>query len=165
MEDAEVQRMLVAINQRTAAAENQAQNLTQVLNSTQVELQNTRAQISVPAAHSGLPKGVKTTAPNRFSGRPSVKYPTTKHFVDFASRYMRVGGVAPDSQVDYVTLHLLDGEARTWYDLRLKTIPTETFDSFSAALNAHFANHNNQRYSPFHKECPIWGPAVGDQWL
>ncbi len=20
-------------------------------------------------------------------------------------------------------------------------------------------------YSPFHKECPIWGPAVGDQWL
>ncbi len=19
-------------------------------------------------------------------------------------------------------------------------------------------------YSPFHKECPIWGPAVGDQW-
>ncbi len=20
-------------------------------------------------------------------------------------------------------------------------------------------------YSPFQKECPIWGPAVGDQWL
>ncbi len=19
-------------------------------------------------------------------------------------------------------------------------------------------------YSPFHKKCPIWGPAVGDQW-
>lgn len=61
MEDAEVQQMLAAINQRMAGAETQAQNLTQVLNNTQVELQNTRAQIYVPTAHSGLPKGVETT--------------------------------------------------------------------------------------------------------
>ncbi len=41
---------------------------------------------------------------------------------------MRVGGVPADSQVDYITLHLLDGEAQTWYDLRLKSIPAESFE-------------------------------------
>ena len=135
MEDVETAQMIAAMNQSMAAAEAQTQNLTQVLNNTQVELQHTRAQIAVPTSHSGLPKGVKTTAPNRFNGRPSVHYPTTKHFVDFVARYMRVGGVATDSQVDYVTLHLLDGEARTWYDLRIKSIPTENFASFSTALS------------------------------
>ncbi len=146
MEDAEVAAMMASINQRMSQAEAQTQNLTQVLNNTQLELQNTRAQVAGPSTHSGLPKGVKTTAPNRFSGRPSVHYPTTKHFVEFAARYMRVGGVPTDSQVDYVTLHLLDEEARTWYDLRLKTIPTESFASFSTALCTHFTNHNNQRH-------------------
>ena len=108
MEDAEMAQTLAAVNQRLVAAETQTQNLTQALNNTQIELQNTRAQISAaPAAQSsGLPKGVKTTAPERFSGRPSSTYPTTKHFIDFA-----------------------------------------------------------KRYSPFQKECPIWGPATGDQLL
>ncbi len=62
-----------------AAAEAQSQHLTQILNNTQAELQHTRAQVHVPTAHPGLPKGVKTTAPNRFRGRPTVHYPTTKH--------------------------------------------------------------------------------------
>ena len=59
---------------------------------------------------------------------------------------MRVGGVASEAQVDYVTLHLLDGEARTWYDLRIKSVPTESFDSFPAALCSHFTNQNTQRH-------------------
>ena len=29
--------------------------------------------------------------------------------------YACVGGVPTTAQVDYVTLHLLEGEARTWY--------------------------------------------------
>ncbi len=50
------------------------------------------------------------------------------------------------AKVDYVTLHLLEGEARTWYDLRVKNVLTESFDSFSDALKAHFTNHHSQRH-------------------
>ena len=89
---------------------------------------------------------MKTQAPDRFGGRPTTSYPTTQHLLDFALRYMRVGGVPTDSQVDYVTLHLLEGEARTCYDLRNKTVMNESFDSFSIALKAHFTNHNSQRH-------------------
>ena len=31
-----------------------------------------------------------------------------------------------DSKTDYVTLHLLEGEARTWYDLRFKTVASKS---------------------------------------
>ena len=59
---------------------------------------------------------------------------------------MRVGGVPPEAQVDYVTLHLLEGEARTWYDLRAQSVISEDFATFAGALQAHFANHNSQRH-------------------
>ena len=59
---------------------------------------------------------------------------------------MRIGGVPTDAKVDYVTLHLLEGEARTWYDLRVKNVSTESFDSFADALKTHFTNHNSQRH-------------------
>ncbi len=91
MEDAEVQQMLASINRRMAATEAQSQHLTQILNNTQVEfITHSCASTRIPTANSGIPKGMKTTAPNRFSGRPTVDYPTTKHFIDFATRYMRV---------------------------------------------------------------------------
>ena len=51
-----------------------------------------------------------------------------------------------DLKVDYVTLHLLEGKARTWYDLRVKNVPTESFDSFTDAWKSHFTNHNSQRH-------------------
>ncbi len=73
-----------------------------------------------------------------------ISYSTTQHFLDFALRYMRVGGVPVNSQVYYVTLHLLKGEARTWYDLRCKRVMSESFESFARALNTHFANYNSQ---------------------
>ncbi len=148
MEDAEVGQLMSDLNHRLTSAEAQTQQLAHVLNQTQIELQTTKAAASASVTHSfeGLPKGVKTRAPDRFSGRPTVTYPTTKHFVDFATRYMRVGGVPVDAQVDYVALHLLEGEARTWYDLRPKSIPAENFESFSAALYTHFANTNSQRH-------------------
>ncbi len=42
---------------------------------------------------------------------------------------------------------LMERRVRTWYDLRLKTIPTESFASaFFTALCAHFFNYNNQRH-------------------
>ncbi len=59
---------------------------------------------------------------------------------------MRVGGVPVEAQVNFITLHLLEGEARTWYDLRLKSIPTENLESFATALCTHFANTNSQRH-------------------
>ena len=146
MEDVETAQMITAMNQRMAAAEAQTQNLTQVLNNTQVELQHTRAQIPAPSAHSGLLKGVKTRAPDRLSGRPTASYPTTNHLFDVATRYMRVGGVPPEAQVDYIIFHLLEGEARTWYDLRAKSIVAENFVTFATALRTHFTNHNSQRH-------------------
>ncbi len=145
----QVQEMLNAMNIRLSAAEVQNQTLSQVLNSTQTELYNVKVQAAATppvSSFAGLPKGVKTQAPDRFGGRPSVSYPTTQHFLDFAARYMRVGGVPVNSQVDYVTLHLLEGEARTWYDLRSKTVVAESFDSFATSLKAHFANHNSQKH-------------------
>lgn len=41
---------------------------------------------------------------------------------------------------------LLEGEARTWYDLRIKKVENETFETFSTAIKAHFTNHNSQRH-------------------
>ncbi len=110
MEDAEVGQQLAAMNQRLATAESQTQQLTHVLNQTQIDLQSTKAAASASVARSsgGLPKGVKTTAPAQFSGRHTATYPTTRHFVDFAVRYMRIGGVPVNAQVDYITLHLLE---------------------------------------------------------
>ncbi len=49
--------MMASINHRMGQAEAQTQNLTQVLNNTQLEFHNTRAQIAGPSTHSGLPKG------------------------------------------------------------------------------------------------------------
>ncbi len=59
MEDAEVGQMMTEINQRLAAAEAQTQQLTHVLNQTQIELQNTKAAASASATRSigGLPNG------------------------------------------------------------------------------------------------------------
>ena len=59
---------------------------------------------------------------------------------------MKVGGVPTGLRVDYVTLHLLEGEARTWYDLRVKSVQNEAFETFSTALKEHFTNHNSQRH-------------------
>ena len=145
----QLQHMVQEISARMHAAEAQAHNMTQVLNSTQLQLGNIKAQVAASpsvSSFSGLPKGVKTQAPERFGGRPTTSYPTTQHFIDFATRYMRVDGVPTDAKVDYVTLHLLEGEARTWYDLRVKNVPTESFDSFADALKTHFTNHNSQRH-------------------
>ena len=102
MEDAEVAQTLAEMSQRlVAAGEAQTQNLSQALNNTQMELHSNRAEISAtPAQSFRLPQGVKTRAPDRFSGRPSAAYPTTKHFVDFAIRCMRVS-------VEYQRLHKL----------------------------------------------------------
>ena len=61
-------------------------------------------------------------------------------------RYMKVEGVPTGSRIDYVTLHLLEGEARTWYDLRVNSVQNETFETFSTALKEHFTNHNSQRH-------------------
>ena len=141
--------MVQEISARMHAAEAQAHNMTQVLNSTQLELGNIKAQVAASpsvSSFSGSPKGVKTQAPDRFGGRPTTSYTTTQHFIDFATRYMRVGGVPTDAKVDYVTLHLLEGEAHTWYDLRVKNVPTESFDSFADALKTHFTNYNSQRH-------------------
>ncbi len=144
-----IESQLEALNARLGISEQQSQLLGQALAATQSELSQAKAQTSQPVpvnTSSGLPKGVKTQAPDRFSGRPSLAYPTTQHFLEFAARYMRVGGVAEADKTDYVTLHLLEGEARTWYDLRFKTVAFETFDSFAIALKSHFTNHNSQKH-------------------
>ena len=135
---------LAAMSQRLVAAESHTQQLAQALNNTQRELQSSQAASFNSTG--GLPKGVKTWAPDRFSGRPTASYPTTQHFLDFALRYMRVGGVSTSAQIDYVTLHLSEGEARTWYDLRAMSIVSEDCTTFASALKAHFANHNSQRH-------------------
>ena len=123
-----IESQLEALNARLGASEQQSTLLGQALANTQAELSQAKAQAATPVqAHvsSGLPKGVKTQAPEKFSGRPSVAYPTTQHFLDFAEGYMRVGGVNEHSKTDDVTLHLLEGEARTWYDLRFKAVASE----------------------------------------
>ena len=146
----QLQHMVQEINARMHAAEAQAQSVTQVLNSTQSELSNMKAQVAASlsvSAFSGLPKGVKTQAPDRFGGRPTTSYPTTQHFIDLQH------GICVSVEcrhlprwTTFVTLHLSKGEARTWYDLRVKNVPTESFDSFSDALKTRFTNHNSQQH-------------------
>ncbi len=87
MEDAEVGQMMSEMNQRLNAAEDQTRQMAHVLNQTQVELQTTKAaasastkaaaSASVTRSFGGLPKGVKTRAPDRFSGRCTATYLTT----------------------------------------------------------------------------------------
>ncbi len=82
MEDVQLpqmQEMMNAMNIRLSTAEAQNQTLTQVLNNTQTELVHVKAQVAAaPSVSSGLTKGVKTQAPARFGGRPTVSYPTTQ---------------------------------------------------------------------------------------
>ncbi len=79
----QLQHMVQEINARMHAAEAQAQTaVTQVLNNTHLELSNMKAQVAASptvSSFSGLPKGVKTQAPDRFGGRPTTSYPTTQH--------------------------------------------------------------------------------------
>ena len=110
-----IESQLEALNARLGASEQQSQLLGQALANTQTGLSQAKAQAATAVqanVSSGLPKGVKTQAPEKNSGRPSVGYPTTQHFLDSAERYMRVGGVIEHSKTEYVTLHLLEGEAR-----------------------------------------------------
>ena len=152
------------ITQTEEAAAIAVQNLTAQLATSSVEATNARneamlarteALAATTAAHASAAAphvapstigGVKTIAPERYSGRPSLSYPTAQHFIDYVVRYMRVGGVSENAQTDYVTLHLLEGEAKSWYDLRVKTTPNESFASFSSALCSHFATPNSQMH-------------------
>ena len=81
---------------------------------------------------------MKTQTPEKYSGRPSLAYPSPQHFLEFVLRYMKVGGVPTGARVDYVTLQLLEGEARTWYDLRVKSVQNETFETFSISSHCSF---------------------------
>lgn len=95
----------------------------------------------------GLLKGVNPRASDRFSVRPTAtNLSDHETFCKFCYKIHEIGGVPADAKVDYVTLHLLEGEDRTWFDLRVKSIPTETFDSVSAAICFHFASTNSQQH-------------------
>ena len=95
----QLQHMVQESSARMHAAEAQAHNMTQVLNSTQLELGNIKAQVAASpsvSSFSGLPKGVKTQAPDRFGGRPTTSYPTTQHFIDFATRTVYTSRLSAD---------------------------------------------------------------------
>ena len=145
----QMQNMLNEMNVRLNAAEAQNQTLVQVLNNTQSELVSIKAQTPTVPLSSGLPKGVKTQAPDRFALGvglvPHIPPLNISWILPIVTCVLAV--YQPVVKLTtYVTLHLLEGEARTWYDLRNKTAMNESFDSFSSALKAHFTNHNSQRH-------------------
>ncbi len=146
--------MVQEINARMHAAEAQDQTVTQVLNSTQLELSNMKAQVAASptvSSFSGLPKqGCEDPGTRSFWRSVVLRHRIRPLNIVFyrlcntvyACRWSAGIRLSAKDYLRYTApLKYMGRLAR--YHLRVKNVPTESFDSFSDALKTHFTNHNS----------------------
>ncbi len=73
---------------------------------------------------------------------------------------MRVGGVPTNAQVDYVTLHLLEGEARRTVIFFLNCWPLPPEDVTSHSQLEHWSALHRLSYTELRNRQSVWWPGM-----